>query len=478
MRPTPPRTATPSRTATPAEPRAILLVEDDEFVRRSLTLLFESHNFDVRAAGNGTDAIALLAERKPDLVVSDLNLPGADGMSVLAAAREADVDLPVILITGYSTVEQAVAAIKAGAYDYVPKPILDAELLLVVSRAFEEQSLRQENARLRRELGERYGFAGIVGRDHRMQRLYETVETVAPTRATVIITGESGTGKTLIARALHHSSPRRAGPFVEVNCGALPETLLESELFGHVKGSFTGAHADRPGKFAAADGGTIFLDEIHDATPMLQTKLLRVLQDREFEPVGGVETRRVDVRVVLATNVDLGAAVEAGTFRRDLYYRIHVVAVEMPPLRERPADVALLAEHFRARIAKENDKAVDTFDEEALHRLSEHAWPGNVRELENCIERAVVLCRTARITVDDLPPALRGEHCEHDSLGAPGEGDTIQPLKIALERPERLFIERALRILGGNRQKTAEALGINRTTLFNKMRKYDLMDRY
>ena len=396
-------------------------------------------------------------------------------MQLLCEIQKRKPELPVILVTGYGTVEQAVEAMKAGAYDYVSKPIIDDEMKMVIRRALNEQSLRDENSELRKRLDMRFGYDAIVGRDHRMQRIYDTIESVAETKATVLITGESGTGKTLIARALHHNSSRRDAPFVEVNCGALPETLLESELFGHKRGAFTGAHADKLGKFAVAHRGTIFLDEINNASPMLQMKLLRILQDKEFEPVGGNDTVRVDVRVVLATNLDLEKEVEYGNFRRDLYYRINVVSVAMPPLRERVSDIPLLAKHFLKACAKENGKRLSEIDEATIDLLTRYSWPGNVRELENCMERAVVLTRNDVIRTDDLPPNLREEASE---APAPLESGGVVALKRALEEPERRIIEHALRLNAGNRQDTAKALDINRTTLFNKMRKYDLLEKY
>ncbi len=455
--------------------KKLLVVDDDSLIRRSLSAVLRLAGYEVSEAAGGTEALELLEKTTPDLVITDFNMPQLNGMQVLREIQARQPDLPVILVTGYGTVEQAVEAMKAGAYDYVSKPIIDDEMKMVIRRALDDRTLRDENSDLRKRLDMRFGYDAIIGRDHRMQRIYDTIESVAPTRATVLISGESGTGKTLIARALHHNSSRRDAPFVEVNCGALPETLLESELFGHKRGSFTGAYADKQGKFAAANRGTIFLDEINNASPMLQMKLLRILQDKEFEPVGGNETKRVDVRVVLATNLDLASEVEKGNFRRDLYYRINVVSVHMPPLHERVSDIPLLAKHFLKDIAKENGKRIREIDEQALDLLTRYTWPGNVRELENCIERAVVLTRNDVIRAEDLPPALRDEAADAPT---PLDHGGVVPLKRALEAPERRIIENALRENGGNRQDTAKALDINRTTLFNKMRKYELLEKY
>jgi len=343
--------------------KKLLVVDDDSLIRRSLGEMLRREGYIVAEAATGTEAMKIAATAAPDLVITDFNMPEIDGMQLLRALKAKKPDLPVILVTGYGTVEQAVEAMKHGAYDYVSKPIMDDEMKLVVKRALDEKTLRAENTDLKKRLDLRYGYDSIVGRDYKMQKIYDTIESVAATKATVLITGESGTGKTLIARALHHNSPRKEHPFVEVNCGALTESLLESELFGYKRGAFTGANADKQGKFAAAEKGTIFLDEIHNSSPLLQMKLLRILQDKEFEPVGGNETIQVDVRVVLATNVDLAKEVEKGNFRRDLYYRINVVSIQMPAIRERVSDVPMLAEHFLKRFAKENGKNITGLDE-------------------------------------------------------------------------------------------------------------------
>jgi len=455
----------------------ILVVDDDPLILKSLAELLRLEGYAVATASNGREALERLRAFPADLVLTDVNMPELDGLGLLVKIRERDPDLPVIMITGFGTIENAVQAIKNGAHHYVTKPLQDDEIKIIIRRTFaqkqmdaERYHLRRENEHLRRRLTGRYACDNIIGRDPKMQQIFEIVETVANTRATVLIAGESGTGKTMIARAIHYNSKRIEKPFVEVNCGALPETLLESELFGHTRGAFTGAYKDKVGKFQLANGGTVFLDEIGNASPAFQVKLLRVLQDREFERIGQHETIRVDVRVVLATHMDLASAVKRGEFREDLFYRINVVTVDLPPLRDRIGDLDLLAHYFLEKYAAENEKPLVGITESALERMRAYHWPGNVRELENVIERAVVLTKNDEIREEDLPPSLFEVE---EPVFEPG--DEILPLKDALAKPEKRIIERALRANKWNRQKTAAALRVNRTTLFNKMKKYGLL---
>ncbi len=450
----------------------ILIVDDDPLVPRTLRILLRKHGHDVDAAEHAREAFERMAEEPYDLVISDINMPELDGFAVLKQIKQDYPACEVILLTGYGTIENAVRGMKDGAFDYITKPVLDDEMVVVVDRALESARLRTENADLKKRLATVEGGKGdgAVGRDTAFVKVFETVEAVAPTRATVLITGESGTGKSLVAKRVHELSGRRDEPFVEINCGALPEGLLESELFGHAKGSFTGATSERAGRFLAANGGTLFLDEIGTASQALQVKLLRVIQERTFEPVGSEETISIDVRLILATNEDLARRVEEGSFRRDLYYRISVVPIHLPPLRERISDVPLLAQHFLKRFSAENEKLVERIDDNAMTILQAHNWPGNIRELENVVERGVILAQSEVLTPRDLPPDLA------KTAAAPEPGQTL-PLRKALEIPEREIIERTLRSHNWNRQETAAALMINRTTLFNKMRKYRLLGK-
>src|SRR4051812_21286031 len=384
----------------------LLLVDDDRLVLDAMANWLREQGYDVLAAGGREAAMTHLAERRFDLVLADIRLADGDGFEILAHCRERYPQTTVILITGYATVETGIEALRAGAFDLLTKPLIDEELGMAIDRALAQREVVEENEKLKAQLDLRFGLKNIVGHDHRMQRVFDMVDRIADTKATVLITGESGTGKSLLARAIHRRSGRRDEAFVEVACGAMPETLLESELFGHAAGSFTGAIGDRNGKFKQADKGTIFLDEISTASPGLQVKLLRVLQEFEFEPVGSTKTQHVDSRVILATNEDLSQAVQAGRFRQDLYYRVNVINIELPPLRERLADIPLLAQHFLNRTCEEAGKKPGILREEALAALARYSWPGNVRELQNAVERAVLLSRGPEIGVEDLPSHL------------------------------------------------------------------------
>ena len=462
---------------------SVLVVDNDPIVADSLAefLCEEGHNS--ATAYNADEALAALERGEADgsafdVVITDVAMPGTDGIELLRCIGREHPGVAVIMLTGYGTIEQAVQALRLGACDYLTKPLVDDELRVALERALRQRTLLAENQTLKRQLDGRYGLEGIVGGDHRMRKTYDLIEAVAPSRTTVLMTGESGVGKSLVARAIHHQSPRRDKPFVELSCGSIPETLLESELFGHVKGAFTGAHADKAGKFLAADGGTLFLDEINSASAGMQLKLLRVLQERRFEPVGSTETIEVDARVVLASNQPLEDLVAQRRFRQDLYYRINVVTIELPPLRERLSDVPQLAEHFLERFADELGKQIVGIDADALAALRRYDYPGNVRELSNIIERAAVLCRGQTILLDDLPeqvvdPSASALVAGPLSMQA-DEPWTPTPLVEALREPEREILLRALRANGWNRQQTADQLEINRTTLYKKMRSLDI----
>jgi DNA-binding NtrC family response regulator len=381
-----------------------------------------------------------------------------------------------VVITSYGSIEDAVQATKNGAFDYLTKPIVDEEIRVVVEKAARQQALLFENHTLRRQLDRRFGLDHLIGHDHRMLKVFDLVEAVADSKSTVLIVGESGTGKSVLARAIHHRSPRRDKAFVELSCGALPESLLESELFGHTKGSFTGAVTDKPGRFLAADGGTIFLDEINSASPAMQLKLLRVLQEKAFEPVGSTETKTVDARAILASNVELQSLVSAGQFRQDLFWRINVVAIRLPPLRDRKTDIPMLADAFLRRYCEEMGREIVGFTPAAIEALLRHDWPGNVRELENAIERAVVLCRRGQVDAADLPEHLLGIRTQPGVVGTSGGWMPTVPMALdeALREPEKQIILAALRRHDFNRQATSDELKINRTTLYKKMRAYGL----
>ena len=451
----------------------ILIADADRGTQETLRRIFAPRGHEITSLSEGAEALDHLQEAEADLVLADLELPGLNGLELLRRTKALRPHLGVILLAAFGSVEDAVQAMQEGAADFLSKPFSEEQVQLAVERALEKTQLLEENHDLREALDDRVRLDNVIATEPNMQAIFKTVKAVASARTTVLITGESGTGKTLLARSLHSLSNRGDGPFIEVNCGALPESLLESELFGHVKGAFTGAVKDRSGKFEAADGGTIFLDEIGTSSPSFQVKLLRVLQDRVFERVGATGTVNVDVRVILAANLDLEQAVRDGTFREDLYYRINVVTIRMPPLRERPADVPYLAEHFLRRFAVELDKPLRGFSAEVMRTLRRATWPGNVRQLENVVERAVVLTESDEIQMEDLPPELV-DTTEEVVAMLPGDAH-LMPLRKALEIPEKILLTRALEHHRGNRQATAQALGINRSTLFNKMRKFGLL---
>ncbi|MCO6438799.1 MAG: sigma-54-dependent Fis family transcriptional regulator [Phycisphaerae bacterium] len=451
----------------------VLVVDDDSIIVDSLSELLRVEGYDVRTASSLDTAVRSLESDDIDVVLADVSMPGGNGFELLHVIRKRFSDAAVIMITGYGTIESAVEAIKLGAFDYLTKPINDDELLLCLQRAVAQQAIVRENRDLRQQLDERFGLESIIGHDYRMLKLFDMVESIAPSPVTVLLHGASGTGKSLLARVIHQLSERRDKPFIEVSCGALPETLLESELFGHARGAFTGAVANKIGKFKAAHGGTLFLDEIASASPTMQVKLLRVLQSQQFEPVGSNRTETVDVRVVLASNVLLEDEVRAGRFREDLYYRVNVVCLELPSLAERVGDIPLLAEFFLRRAAGEMRRECLGFDKQAMSLMQRHAWPGNVRELVNVVTRAVVLSKGPYVTVDDLPAALVDGAETAESVTPL----TPMPLRQALELPERRILEAALKANGWNRQLTAEQLGINRTTLYKKMKRYGLDER-
>jgi DNA-binding NtrC family response regulator len=451
--------------------RSLLVVDDDKFVLEAMAEYLRELGYRTETATNCLEAIERIKEFSFEVVVCDVNLPDADGFHVLQWAVDNVPETAVILLTGYGTIESAVEAIRLGAFDYLTKPVIDEELHFSIQKALDQREIVEENKTLKTQLNERFGLSNIVGHDYKMQRMFDLIESVSDTQTTALILGESGTGKTLTARAIHQLSSRRDKPFVEVACGALPDSLLESELFGHKAGSFTGATHDKIGKFMQADGGTIFLDEIATASPGFQIKLLRVLQDREFEPVGSTETQKVDVRLVLATNRDLEEMVRNGEFREDLYYRINVITLTQPPLRERISDVPMLVDHFLKHFNAQSGKEILSFDDASMQMLQSYRWPGNVRELVNVIERAVVLCKASRITVIDLPESVRSETI---SFSTSTSVDVNGSLKGALAAPERQIILDALEANGWNRQNTAKTLGINRTTLYKKMKKYEI----
>ena len=461
----------------PQEEPKILIIDDDPLIRASLYEELCREGYTVFMANDGAEAIHSFEQNPCPIVITDLKIPKMDGLQLLQALRQKSPDVAIILMTGFGTIESAVAAMKQGASDYVVKPLADGEILHLIRRICRERTLSAENEELRQQLAASTPdhFQGMVGRHPSMRRVYSIIEAVASTKATVLIRGESGTGKGLVARAIHNcDANRKDKPFIEVSCGALPETMLESELFGHVRGSFTGAIRDRVGRFELAHEGTIFLDEIDTLTPALQVKLLRVLQNGQFERVGDTKTFQMDARVIVAMNRDPEAAVKAGTFREDLYYRLNVITLAVPPLREHKEDILLLVDHFLGLSAARLERKKPAMTPAALDLLRTHDWPGNVRELENAIEQAVVFSRGKAVTQEDLPERIRRSVMAQPSPVLTHGSDAARTLRQNLSEPECQLIRNALDTAGWNCQKAAAALGINRATLYNKMKKYDI----
>ncbi len=457
------------------EPLArILVVDDEENMVHFLTKLLHAEGFDVEGVRTGEAALERLRAIPFELVLTDLKLPDTDGIGILKGARELQPEAVVVLITAYGTIESAIEAMRAGAYDYVTKPFRASEILQVVEKALERVRLRREVSQLRQAVAERFGFASLVGKSGKMQEVYTQIEKVAATRGTVLIQGESGTGKELVAKAIHFNSSRKSGPFVVIDCGAIPEALQESELFGHEKGAFTGAIATKKGLFEEAHGGTLFLDEVAELAPGLQAKLLRALQDGEIRRVGGTKTLHVDARVIAATNRDLAAEVREGAFREDLFYRLNVFPIFLPPLRERLEDLSLLVDHFLGRLAREGGRPSKRLSAEALRAMMTYPWPGNVRELEHALERAALLSEGETITDHDLPPAILAPKDELTVVLPDSAVRFKETMARLIRDAEVRLIRRALEEAGGNRSEAARILGISRRALLYKLNEYNL----
>jgi two-component system NtrC family response regulator/two-component system response regulator HydG len=448
----------------------ILLVDDEQNTRSALRSLLTEEGYEIGEAKDGEEGLKLLGDFAPGIVLADLRMPRMDGLTFLKKAKEQGSNAVFIIMTAFADVESAVEVMKAGAENYLTKPVSFEALLVFLAKAVEKLRLTRDAASLRERVHERFRLNGMVGESPELQAIFELVKKAAPTKATVLILGESGTGKELIAQALHEDSPRHGRPFIKVSCAALSETLLESELFGHERGSFTGAIGRREGRFELADGGTLFLDEIGEIPPSTQVKLLRALQQREFERVGGTETLKVDVRVIAATNRDLTTEVKAGRFREELFYRLNVVTITLPPLRKRKGDIPALVTHFIDKYTQSYGKPVRSLGPGTLTALLAHDWPGNVRELENAIERAVVLCRAGELTLEDLPASLRGARPRVPVASYIASGATLREM-------ERDAILRTLALTGGSTVRTARVLGISARKVQYRLKEYRMTDQ-
>ncbi len=450
----------------------ILIIDDEEVLQDVLTSLLRKEGYSTISAVNAEEGLAHLGKDEIDLVLLDLMLPDVPGLEVLKRIRAADPDQVVVVITAYSSIEGAIDAMRLGAFHYIPKPFKNEEVLLTVRKGLEQRRLTAENRALKAELRQRYAFDNIIGKSKPMRDVFELIELAAPARSNILILGESGTGKELVAKAIHHHSRRADGPFVTVNSGSMPPDLLESNLFGHVKGAFTGAVTGKKGLFEMADEGSIFFDEIGNIPIDTQSKLLRVIQEKEFMRLGGVETLKADVRIIAATNADLEVFVADGKFREDLYYRLNVITINLPPLRDRSEDIPLLARHFLALYCEENDKAIEEITSEAMQLLMDHHWPGNVRELENVIERAVVLSTGDRLDVDLLPGTVR----QPNAIAVPAASLPTggMSFKSAISGYERQLIIKALQASGGVQKKAAELLQVKPTTLHEMMKRLSI----
>ncbi|MHB1169095.1 MAG: sigma-54-dependent transcriptional regulator [Longimicrobiales bacterium] len=450
----------------------VMVVDDERGILDTVEILLRGEDFEPVAFQNGREAIARIDEIDPDIVLTDIRMPGVTGLDVLQAVRAHDPEIPVILMTAQASLQSAMQAVNEGAYYYLQKPFSNAELVALCRRAAQIRHLTTENKSLKREIRRRDSSSAKrpIGRNRAFLEVVRLAETVAPTDSTVLISGESGTGKEVIARFIHELSDRESGPFISINCGALPENLLESELFGHVKGSFTGAVRDKEGLFVAAEGGTFFLDEVGEMSPALQVKLLRAIQEREVVPVGSTDPVDIDVRIIAATNRDLEQEIRRGSFRSDLYYRLNVISLHLPPLRERPEDVALLAEHFLQTLAEEKgDEIPRKLTDDALSSLQVYEWPGNVRELENALERAAILSKGDAVDVDALPSRITSPEATPLVSERPATNPTLELI-------ERAYILWVLQAEGGNKAKAAEVLGIDPSTLYRKLNRYGMGD--